>query len=254
MKSVYIGLLETNTTKGKDLAVAVNKVIEEHDLKTKVFEIVTDEGKNVLNASEILKKNTRCDYFLKCEPFHGKCWAHLLNNVLKQMLFPGKNAKKLDDGFRSFKWKALNRKLQSCVTYTCKSSKGYKMWAKACVESNLIPRKLYSPIHTRFGSLVMMHGQLLKYKDAVTRCYSASSDLTKRIPTPLEWLVVQDVYELCLPIFKICILNQTRDSWIVTDAIRMNLKVYKHLWDFLNKLPSITTGENFRKTRFKKLK
>jgi hypothetical protein len=242
LRSVYVGLLDIHSTKGKDLAVAVSRVIKEHNLATKIFGIVTDDGKNVLNATEILKRNATCDSFLGAQPYHGKCWAHLLNNVLKQMLFPAKSGKKFDAGFKTFKWKDINRKLQQCVTYTRKSSKGYKTWAKACVEANLIPRKLYSPVHTRFGSLVMMHGQLLKYKEAVTRCYSVSTELAKRIPTPLEWIVVERVHELVLPVFKVCILNQTSESWIVTDAIRVNLKVYRHLRSFITSLPAIING------------
>jgi hypothetical protein len=168
-------------------------------------------------------------------PVHGKCWAHVLNNVMKQMLHPPKKAAQFDAGL-SFNWKSIVKKMKKCVTWTRKSSKGFRVWSKSCDQVNLPPRKLYSPIPTRFGSVIIMITQLLKYKDAIQLCYSRNEKLADRIPTAFEWQLAEKVIGLCLPIFKICILNQSKSSWIASDALRYNMQVLKHLTEAYSKL------------------
>jgi hypothetical protein len=84
-------------------------------------------------------------------------------------------------------------------------------------------KKLYAPVKTRFGSKVMYLRRLYDYKAVVNDCYGSKTHLKSRVPSDMEWSVVEEVLEITEPIFKICILNQSKECWFASDAIRYKL-------------------------------
>ncbi len=101
----------------------------------------------------------------------GRCWAHILNTALSKAIGPTANH---DSGLVTFKFKEVKKKLQSCITWTKKSGKGARTWEKAYVTAGLVPKRLYTPVKTRFGSILLM---LKRIRKAVTICYGQSSEV-----------------------------------------------------------------------------
>jgi hypothetical protein len=116
------------------------------------------------------------------------------------------------------------------VRWTKKSGKGTTAWKTACEKANMKVRKLYKPIPTRFGNLVLMFRQLLKYRAAVSLLIMDNpAELCGKEPSALEWTVVQEFILLCEPIFKICMINQSREGWTITHALHSVMKCLEHL-------------------------
>ncbi len=55
----------------------------------------------------------------------------------------------------------------------------------------------------------------------VTICYGQSQevDLQVRNPSVTEWHVAQRVFECLMPIMETCVLNQARESWLLSETI-----------------------------------
>lgn len=106
---------------------------------------------------------------------------------------------------------AIRKKLQSAITWTKNSGKGYRLCNESCVKAKLPPIKLYSPVKTRFGSVLMMMNQMWKYKDAIHFCYSSRDDManSNRDPTNSERAVVRFIIRTMKPVLKACVLNQS---------------------------------------------
>jgi hypothetical protein len=109
-----------------------------------------------------------------------------------------------------------------------KSGKGAQMWADSCIKAGLPVKRLYTPVPTRFGSVVLMLKMLIDYKEAVNLCYSTNPDATlrDRAPTFAEWEVATQVCQLLDPVLKCCIQNQGRKYWLLSDAIKSIVDVF----------------------------
>lgn len=93
-------------------------------------------------------------------------------------------------------------------------------------------RKLYTPVPTRFGSVVFMLQMLVEYKDAVDICYSRNPDvsLRERTPTFVEWEVAtKNITQLLKPVLKCCQNNQGQKHWLLSDAVMSIVNVYLDL-------------------------
>ncbi len=101
-----------------------------------------------------------------------------------------------------------------------KSGKGARTGKQACVTAGLVPKRLYTPVKTRFRSILLMLKRILEYLEAVAICYGQSSqvDIEVRNPSVTEWLVAQRVFEYLKPIMDACILNQAMESWLLSDT------------------------------------
>lgn len=80
------------------------------------------------------------------------CSAHILSSCCRRVLdsrpFQGLSLVNIAD---------IRKKLQSAITWTKKSGKGSRFWNEICVKAKLPPVKLYSPVKTRFGFVLMMN-------------------------------------------------------------------------------------------------
>ncbi len=60
--------------------------------------------------------------------------------------------------------------LKKTITWTKKLKKRRPKWEKACVERELRPRKLNTPMKTKFVSKVIMFEKCLEFKEAIILC------------------------------------------------------------------------------------
>jgi hypothetical protein len=229
-RSHFLALSGVSSTTGEVLAQVVLAKLVEFGLANSVSAYVTDKGANVVKAAKLLQEKTQCGS-TGLTPTIAKCWAHILNLVLSKMLFP--KVQTFYDtllNLKTFSWKGVKGKLLEIIRWTRKSGKGTLAWKTSCETAGMPYRKLYRPVQTRFGNLVMMFRQLVNYRTAVTNLIMQNSnELAEKEPNAAEWTVVAEVVRLCEPIFKICMINQSRDGWLVTNALYSNMLGLKHL-------------------------
>lgn len=89
LKTVFLALSDVKETKGAVLSKSVYAKLTEYKLTKKAVSCVVDGGANVKKSVTDLSAFVRCD-MLDTKPFTGKCWAHILNNVLKKMMLENK--------------------------------------------------------------------------------------------------------------------------------------------------------------------
>lgn len=49
--------------------------------------------------------------------------------------------------------------------------KGARAWSAACIDTVIVSKKLYNPVKTRFGSVLLMMKRLYDYRSAVEIFY-----------------------------------------------------------------------------------
>ena len=217
-KCHHLGLLKMDGSDGENLAVTLKRNLDNHGVTNKVLAYVFDGGRNLARCRDILKSTVTCGDLSVAFPYAGSCWAHILNTAISKAIGPTANH---DAGLVTFKFKDVKKKLQSCITWTKKSGKGARTWEKSCVTAGLVPKKLYSPVKSRFGSILLMLDRILEYRKAINICYGQSQevDLQVRNPSVTEWHVAQRVFECLMPIMETCVLNQATESWLLSDTI-----------------------------------
>jgi len=67
--------------------------------------------------------------------------------------------------------------LQKTITWTKNLRKGRHEWERACMDSGLWPRKLKTPIKTRFTSKVIMFEKTLEFKVAILLSYDKQKNI-----------------------------------------------------------------------------
>jgi hypothetical protein len=89
LKTVFLALADVKASTGAVLSASVFETMTAYKLTDKAVSCVVDGGANVRKACQELRSKMFCGA-LKIKPFLGKCWAHILNTVLKKMLTENK--------------------------------------------------------------------------------------------------------------------------------------------------------------------
>jgi hypothetical protein len=79
------------------------------------------------------------------ESFQGSCFGHAFSKACQYTIIEEKVCKKL----QYVPTKVAQGDLQKCIMWPKKSRKGRQELEKACVTSNVPPRKLNTPMNTR---------------------------------------------------------------------------------------------------------
>ena len=128
------------------------------------------------------------------------------------------------------------------------SDKGAKTREKSCVTAGLVRKKQYSPVKTRFWSILLMMDRIFEYRKAAIICYAQSQevDLQLRNTSATEWRVAQSVLGCLMPIMGTCVLNQATKSWLLSDTIpscvTLTAKLAKIFEDALSSDGSVGPG------------
>ena len=118
---------------------------------------------------------------------------------------------------------AIQTKLQSCITWTKKSSRGWNTLKKAYAHFNLRASKFLTPVKTRFTSTWKMLKGLLGARQVIDYLYGEMREtqhLRERQPSALEWEVSKAVEEVLSHPCKMVIKAQSQNlHWLLPDAI-----------------------------------
>jgi len=126
-----------------------------------------------------------------------------------------------------FSLRKVQQNLQKTITWTKKSSKGSAEWEAACIQVGMRPRKLTTPVKTRWTSQILMFRDCLKFRPAIEVCYGKNDE--RRLPEEDDWLVAAAVVEVMEEIVAACVLNQGEGLWLLSDALHSVLDVWVKL-------------------------
>lgn len=100
-------------------------------------------------------------------------------------------------------------------------------WKKTCVESGLSPRKLKTPIRTRFASKIIVFKEwfeILKTSFYVMLNKKWWCCINKFL-RPKFWVVVNAITSYLNLIMITCMMNQSRGHWLLSNALITIVKI-----------------------------
>jgi hypothetical protein len=89
LRTVFLALADIKDTTGVTVSESILEKLKQYDVKSKTICCVVDGGANLAKSVRLIAANVTCDVFQR-QPIRGKCWAHILNNVLKKMMLEEK--------------------------------------------------------------------------------------------------------------------------------------------------------------------
>ena len=136
------------------LAQKIVPVLASYGLLSRVFGYVMDGGGNMNTMSNFLEDGVPLENIegVKCQPLGGRkpyrqrCIPHRINGCCNKSVLDAKAYPNMDI-------KGTLKKLQSCITYIKKSSKGWGLWRMACVYVGIFFATFWTPVKTRFTSV-----------------------------------------------------------------------------------------------------
>lgn len=234
---VHITMLRCHNADGVSLAKQLSGVIEKFKMDQKVVACVSDGGSNMRTCMTVLKDSLPSHNLTGKPHFSGKCFAHKVSLIFKHVLGPD-----ISVNLKEISVHKVRAKLQSCITWTKKSSKGSSEWAAACGKAQLPVKKMPTPVNTRWASVVSMLSQMLSYRRAVESCFLAQSvRLQTRLPTPQDWLVVSAVVSIMKPVMNILLFSQTTSFFLLSDMLIKLVELHGSCTIQLSQLPEPAT-------------
>jgi hypothetical protein len=107
---------------------------------------VKDGGYNLNAMIFVLKYLVNCETLGLQQSFNDTCFGHVYSKAYQYAIINEKM-------YRSLIYvsiKAVQAYLQKYITWPQKSKKGRRQWTKACVEIGIHPKKLNTPMKTRY--------------------------------------------------------------------------------------------------------
>ncbi len=101
--------------------------------------------------------------------------------------------------------------LSKTITWTKKGVKGWWEWHTSCFYNGVPPRKLKTPIKTRFVSKVIWFQKTLEFKYTIVLCYGQQQSLPfqNHVLSPQVWAIAQVVVNTLGLVVQQCMLNQS---------------------------------------------
>ena len=230
---VHVTMLRCDNTDGPSLGRQLTSVIDKFAMTKKIVACVSDGDGNMKTCMRVLDSSLPAHELTGMLPFKGMCMAHKLSLVFKHVLIPS-----LTQDLRHISFSNVRSTLQSCITWTKKSSKGASEWAKACTKAQLAVKKIPTPVNTRWASVVNTLSHMLKYRTAVETCFKAQSErLQSRLPSPRDWIVVSAVVSIMKPVMEALLYSQTRSFYLLSDMMVKLIELHQCLSATLGGLP-----------------
>lgn len=90
-------------------------------------------------------------------------------------------------------FKDVKKRQQARIIWSEKSGKGATAWEDACKRARLPPKILYTPVMTRFGSIILMLNGPAKCRKGIAITYSEadSPEVRKRKPNCMIGLLLR---------------------------------------------------------------
>jgi hypothetical protein len=123
----------------------LTKLFDQYGLRNKIIAYVKDEGSNLNTMIIIQNFVVKCEVLGLDEIFQGACFGHVFFKAYQYVTID----KKICKNFKFVSIEFVQSNLQKCIIWPKKSRKGRQESTKACLDSNLPPRKLNIPMKTR---------------------------------------------------------------------------------------------------------
>ena len=135
-------------TNGAAMAPKVLQVLKRNKVEKKLMGTTYDGGKNLQTMADATDKVAACTALGDKTPGRNDCSMHFFGGSIGAALnAPVDNELGLL-GLGKYKIKPAQQCFQKTVTWTKKSSSGARKWSQSCVESDLKPIKLITPVKT----------------------------------------------------------------------------------------------------------
>jgi hypothetical protein len=120
------------------------ELLDQYDLNKKIIAYVKDEGANLNAMTIVLKSMVICEVLSMEESFQGTCFGHAFSKACQY----GTTEEKVCKNLKHISIKSTQSNLQKCITWPKKFGKGRYKGIKSCIESEICPRKLNTPMKT----------------------------------------------------------------------------------------------------------
>ena len=127
-----------------------------------------DEGTNLSTMTQALKTVVTCEALEVVELFEGVCFGHAMNKACQYATTDDK----VWEGLQPASIKSAQSAIRACIAWPKNSGKASQEWAKAYIDSGLRPRKMSTPVNTRFAFKVILFQQALQFRQAINLCYN----------------------------------------------------------------------------------
>eukprot|EP01135_Chromosphaera_perkinsii_P004032 Nk52_evm45s266 gene=Nk52_evmTU45s266 len=222
MKHKFLTLFKCDSAKGENMADLLGPCLEGFHLTEKIIAMVKDEGGTLGTMKEALGDIVNSPYI--GSPLNAICYAHAVS-------------KSASEGFK-VNFPMLDEvipAMQKLVTWTKKSRVASDLLKDAQALNGLPQKKLFSRITTRFAITIAWCGDLIKNQPALRTLYrdlvfkeklGNSKELNARLPPEHYWTVIKVIYACTKTILISSVLQQTRDYWLISDAVINLVKLY----------------------------
>eukprot|EP00951_Prasinocladus_malaysianus_P021495 scaffold177760_cov21-Prasinocladus_malaysianus.AAC.1 len=271
-RHLTLGMLNCDKgTKGSEVARKLAPLLNKYTLPSMVLCTVKDQGANLVTTMQVLEEGatsrTHCKALGVESPWRGDCLAHAVNGAMNKgctslVAEPKKSTNAVTEedhesdeesnygtgsapqrGFtvrsnnaRNVKLKAVLSKMQSCITWSKKSSVGWRCMeqsAKALQKPKVV--KFVTPVKTRFVTRFKMIDSLLAQRAIVDHCYKnvAPEKYRNRAPTSIEWAAAEQFHQVLEYPSKVVVKSEDKSHWYLCDAANRLVELEDHMLQLL---------------------
>ena len=233
LKVIHLGMPWcVEGTDGQQLSSSVRDCLKVFNIQDKIVSYTSDGGSNLKackNALDMSVTNSMVFGPMK-RVFEQDCFAHALQGACKAAVLDVKSP----DG--SISVEKTRGVMQKCITWTKKSQKGATFLAQSQEHCGLRPKRMLTPVKTRFAYLIHSFRALLENRPAIDYLYSEkpgmSAKLRERKPSWQDWEVTQMIISTMKSVVTSTTLNQACGKrWGLADAIIDFIEVFRQCQD-----------------------
>lgn len=224
---VTIGVFEAPDVSGTALAMEVKELLNSFNLTDKIVAFIMDDDSRLDSLISALNSMVSCAPLQLSEPYAGTCFGHVMSKACENAT----NDEKVCSRMREVSIETATATLKKTISWITGSDNRRQEWLKACVDVDLQPRKLRTPIKGRFASKVIFFQEALDYQHAFNLCYAhQSNDILSEFPSLDTWAVAKAVTDALTPVLQQCVTNQSKGYWLLSDALAtaLNLCIQLH--------------------------
>ena len=130
------------------------------------------------------------------------------------------------------------KKLTSCITWTKKSSKGFRALQAAYKDCKKPFRVFATPVKTRFCSVYKCVAQLTGVKDVIQQLYGSQkkAKMRARVPSADMWEIADTLRDTLSYTCKVAFKAQDHGHWFLSDGCNRLCDIYSKACIQLNEL------------------
>ena len=145
-------MFQADSTSGVHLAQRILPLFTKYNFQSKCIAFIKGGVGNLTTMATTLNNSVCCELFHSERPFSGDCFAHAMSMACQYATDECKVCSELQISI-----KETQSALQKTITWPKKSGKGRQTWNLACIENGLTPKKMSTPVKTRFTTKITVY-------------------------------------------------------------------------------------------------